>query len=149
MTNRRFDLPDLLFGLFLIIVAAGTLVATWHLAGGTAANMGPGYMPRAIALILIGFGLFFAGRSFLKAHQGISRVQMRPLLAIIISVALFALLAEQAGLLVASFIAVLAAGFATAENRLIESSLFSIAIASGAALLFIKVLALPIPLWPW
>ncbi len=47
---------------------------------------GPGYMPRAIALVLLGFGLFFTGRGVISAHAGIERVHVRPLLAISVAV---------------------------------------------------------------
>jgi len=50
MNARRTDWQDLLFGLFLIAVAAIALTATRTLSGGNAADMGPGYMPRAIAI---------------------------------------------------------------------------------------------------
>lgn len=150
MTHRRFDLPDLLFGVFLMAVAAGTFAATRSLSGGTAANMGPGYMPRAIALVLLGFGLFFAGRGALRGvPQGIARVHLRPILGVGVAVGVFALLIETAGLAAASLAAVLVAALAGRESRLVETTLFGVAITAGAVLLFAKALALPVPIWPW
>ena len=149
MTTRRFDWPDLLFGLFLIAVAAGTFAATWRLAGGTAADMGPGYMPRAIALALLAFGLFFAGRGLLRGHAGIPRVQLRPILGVGASVGAFALLIEGAGLAAASLAAILIAACASRESRFLEIILFGLFITAGAVLLFVKALALPVAIWPW
>ncbi|CAA0085485.1 Uncharacterised protein [Starkeya nomas] len=149
MTTRRFDWPDLLFGLFLIAVAAGTFAATWRLAGGSAADMGPGYMPRAIALALLGFGLFFAGRGLLRGHAGIPRVQLRPILGVGASVGAFALLIEGAGLAAASLAAILIAACASRESRFLEVIPFGLVITAGAVLLFVKALALPVAIWPW
>lgn len=146
---RRIDWPDLLFGLFLIAVAAGAFAATARLAAGTAADMGPGYMPRAIALGLLAFGLFFAGRGLVRPFSGIARVHLRPILGIAASVAVFALLVEDAGLALASFSAIVIAALASRESRLVEVLLFGIAVAAGAVLLFVKALALPVPIWPW
>ncbi|QJP12779.1 tripartite tricarboxylate transporter TctB family protein [Starkeya sp. ORNL1] len=149
MTHRQFDWPDLLFGGFLIVVAAGTFAATWKLAGGTAANMGPGYMPRAIALVLLGFGLFFTGRGIISSHAGIERVHVRPLLAISVAVGLFALLVESLGLAVASLATIVVAAFASHESRFFEIIVFGLCMTAAAILLFVKVLALPVPVWPW
>lgn len=149
MTRRRLDWPDLLFGAFLVALAAGTLFATRTLSGGTAAEMGPGYMPRAIALILMGFGLFFTGRGLLRSHAGIERVHLRPIIGICVSVGVFAILIEPAGLALASFAAIVLAAVASRESRFLEVILFGLAITAGAVLLFVKALALPVSIWPW
>ena len=148
MTRSRIDLQDLLFGLFLVAVAAGTLVATRNLAVGHAADMGPGYLPRVVALALMGFGLFFSGRGLMRTRLGIAPVQLRPLLAILASVGVFALTAERLGLAIASVLAVILASFATREGRLIETVAFAIVLSGAAVLLFVKLLGLPIPIWP-
>ena len=148
MTRSRIDLQDLLFGLFLVAVAAGTLVATRKLAIGHAADMGPGYMPRVVALALMGFGLFFSGRGLWRMRVGIAPVQLRPLLAILASVGVFALTAERLGLAIASVVAVILASFATREGRLVETIAFAVVLSGAAVLLFVKLLGLPIPIWP-
>jgi hypothetical protein len=148
MTRSRIDLQDLLFGLFLVAVAAGTLVATRKLAIGHAADMGPGYMPHVVALALMGFGLFFSGRGFWRMRVGIQPVQLRPLLAILASVGVFALTAERLGLAIASVAAVILASFATREWRLVETIAFAVVLSGAAVLLFVKLLGLPIPIWP-
>ena len=147
MTRSRIDLQDLLFGLFLVAVAAGTLVATRNLTVGHAADMGPGYMPRVVALALMGFGLFFSGRGLWRMRVGIAPVQLRPLLAILASVGVFALTAERLGLAIAS---VLDGGLPKwrEEGRPIETIAFAIVLSGAAVLLFVKLLGLPIPIWP-
>lgn len=148
MTRSRIDWQDVLFGLFLVAVAAGTLVATRNLTVGSAADMGPGYMPRVVSLGLLAFGLFFCVRGLRRAGLAIERVQMRPLLAVLGAVSVFALTAERLGLAIASVVTVILAGFATREGRLVETVLFALLLSGAAVILFIKVLALPVPVWP-
>lgn len=148
MTRSRIDWQDLLLGLFLVAVAAATLVATRNLTVGSAADMGPGYMPRVVSLALLAFGLFFCGRGVRRAGVAIEPVQLRPLLAILGGVGLFALTAERLGLAIASVITVLLASFATREGRLYETVPFALLLSAAAVLLFVKVLALPVPVWP-
>jgi hypothetical protein len=148
MTRSRIDLQDLLFGLFLVAVAAGTLVATRNLVIGHAADMGPGYMPRVVALMLMAFGLFFSGRGLWRMRVGIAPVQWRPLLAILASVGIFALTAERLGLAISSVAAVLLASLATREGRLVETIVFAVVLSGAAVLLFVKLLGMPIPIWP-
>lgn len=150
MTRSRIDWRDLLLGLFLVAVATGTLFATRNLAVGHAADMGPGYMPRVISLALLGFGLFFCARSLWRAGAAlaIEPVQSRPLLAILGAVGIFALTAERLGLAIAAVVTVILASFATREGRLRETVPFALLLSGAAVLLFIKVLALPVPVWP-
>jgi hypothetical protein len=148
MAPSRIDWQDLLFGLFLVAVAAGTLVATRNLAVGSAADMGPGYMPRAVALGLLGFGMFFCVRGARRAGPAIVPVQARPLFAILAAVGVFALTTQRLGLVIAAIATVLVASFATRESRLLETVLFAVLLAGAAVLLFVKVLALPVPVWP-
>lgn len=150
---KRLDWPDFLFGLFLLLVATGTLVATSKLKIGSAANMGPGYMPRVIAVAVIGFGLFFVIRAVwrsLRACDGlaIERVQLRPLFGIVIAGAVFALLVESAGLAIASVASIVIAAFATREVRPVEAVIFGCVMAALSVLLFVTALSLPVPIWP-
>lgn len=149
MEGRRIDLQDLLFGLFLVAVAVFTAIATWSLRVGTAANMGPGYMPRAIAVAVLGFGLFFVVRGLLAPFKGIAPPQPRAVVFILAAVGAFALLVTTAGLMIASVVTIVIAGFASRETRPLETVLFGSAMAVGAVLLFVEALKLPVPIWPW
>jgi hypothetical protein len=79
---------------------------------------------------------------------GIAPVQLRPLLSILASVGVFALTAERLGLAIASVAAVILASFATREGRLVETIAFAVVLSGAAVLLFVKLLGLPIPIWP-
>lgn len=149
MTGRRFDLRDLLFGAFLIAAAVFTTAATWDLRVGTAANMGPGYMPRVIAALVGAFGLFFLVRGVLTPFHGIVPPRLRGAVFLLGAVAAFALLVETVGLMIASLVTIVLAGFASKETRPLETVLFGSAMAVGSVLLFVQALSLPVPIWPW
>jgi hypothetical protein len=146
---RRVDVRELAFGLFLVALASVAFVSTRTLSVGTAADMGPGFVPRALAWIILGFGLAFCVSSLLKAPEPLPvAVAWRPLASILASIALFAVLFSHMGLIVACVGAVLVAGTATRPVPWRQLLLFGPLLAAFSALLFVKGLSLPFKLWP-
>ena len=109
----RGSIKELAFGLFLIALALVAFGATGSLSVGTAADMGPGFVPRALAWIILGFGAIFLIASFLKAPESVPMPAWRPLVMILASIALFAVLFSTLGLIAACIGTVLVAGAAT------------------------------------
>jgi hypothetical protein len=144
----RIDFKDLAFALFLIALALVAFGAMRGLAVGTASDMGPGFVPHALAWIILGFGVGFLVTGFAKARAPIPLPAWRPLAAILASIALFAVLFAKLGLIAACVGAVVVAGTATAPVRWLQLIAFGIAIAAFSALLFVKGLGLPFRLWP-
>jgi hypothetical protein len=145
---RRVDVRELAFGLFLIVLASVAFFSTRTLSIGSAADMGPGFVPRALAWIILGFGLAFCVGSLLKAPEPLPAVAWRPLAAILASIALFAVLFLHFGLIIACIGAVLAAGAAVKPVRWGQLLLFGPVLAAFSALLFVKALGLPFKVWP-
>jgi hypothetical protein len=145
---RRIDLKELAFGLFLIALALVAFAATAGLSVGTAADMGPGFVPRALAWGILGFGAVFCVTGVLKAADPFPMPAWRPLVAILASIALFAVLFSTLGLIAACIGSVLAAGTAAGPVRWGRLVLFGPALAAFSALLFVKGLGLPFQLWP-
>ena len=145
---RRVDVRELAFGLFLIVLASVAFVSTRSLSIGTATDMGPGFVPRALAWIILGFGVAFCVGSLLKAPQPWPDVAWRPLAVILASIALFAVLFSHLGLIVACVGAVLVAGTATRPVPWLQLLLFGPVLAALSALLFVKGLGLPFKVWP-
>ena len=147
--KRRPAMEDLLFGVFLVALAIFVFFATRKLQVGSAADMGPGYFPQAIAWGMVGFGSFFIVKSFIIAGDTIKGPHWRALILIPAAVGVFALLIRPAGLAAASFLAMVVASLASKETRLVEVIAFSAAISAASVLLFVKALALPVPIFPW
>lgn len=145
----RVDVKELAFGLFLIVLAVVAFGSTSTLSVGTAADMGPGFVPRALAWVILGFGAAFCATSLLKrAREPLPEPAWRPLLAILASIAVFAVLFSTLGLIAACIGCVLVAGAATSPVRWGRLFLFGPVLAAFSALLFVKGLGLPFKLWP-
>ena len=144
----RGDLKELAFGLFLVALAAVALYATSGLSVGTAADMGPGYVPRMLTWTILGFGAAFCISGVLKAHQPFPALAWRPLIAILAGIAVFALLFASQGLVIASIGTVLVAGTAAGPVRWGRLALFGPLLAAFSTLLFVKGLNLPFRVWP-
>jgi Tripartite tricarboxylate transporter TctB family len=147
--TARVNIPDLAFAAFLVATGAFAFALTGELAIGTAASMGPGYVPRGLAMIIMAYGLVLGVRAALAGRQAFPGIALRPLLLVSASVALFAVLLPFAGLALTSFAVVLCAGYAAYDVRVKENVVLALALAAFAVVLFVAVLGLPIPIWPW
>jgi Tripartite tricarboxylate transporter TctB family len=144
----RLNVPDLAFGVFLVALGALAYTLAGELTVGTAASMGPGYVPRGLALIIMVYGLVLGLRAAFTGHVPFPAVAWRPLILIAASVTLFGILLPVMGLAITSVVVVIAAGFAAYDVRLKENAILALALAIFAVLLFVTALGLPIPVWP-
>ena len=148
MPKSRGDIPGAAFGGFLILLAIVALVETRNLSMGTAEDMGPGYVPRALAFIIMGFGFVIAGQSFFAKVRPLPAVKPRPLLSVLVSLAVFALLLPRGGLAMATLATMACSTFATADYKWRESVIFAVIITAFTVLLFVRGLGLPLSVWP-
>jgi hypothetical protein len=146
---RRLDVKELAFGLFLIALALVAFAATSALNLGTAGDMGPGFVPHALAWIILGFGVAFTIISVVKTPDPPPVLSWRPLTMILTAIALFAVLFSTLGLIAACMGTVLVAGAARTPVPWLPLLFFGAVLALFAALLFVKGLGLPLQLWPW
>ena len=144
----RVNIPDLAFAAFLVALGALAFALTSELTVGTAAAMGPGYVPRGLAGIIIVYGVVLGLRAVFTGRRAFPIIAWRPLLLISAAVALFAMLLPVVGLALTSLAVVICSGFAAYDVRLRENALLAVALAIFAVLLFVTMLGLPIPVWP-
>ena len=147
--NLRLNVPDMAFAAFLVALGAFAFALAGELTVGTAAAMGPGYVPRGLALLIMVYGAVLGVRAAFTGPQSIPAIAWRPQLMIAAAVAAFALLLPTAGLGITSFVVVVCAGFAAYDVRLRENAMLGLGLAVFAIVLFVTVLGLPIPIWPW
>ena len=145
---RRIDVKELALGVFLITLAVVAFVATRSLNVGTAADMGPGFVPRALAWTILGFGATFCVTALFKPAESLPEPAWRPLAAILAGIAVFAVLFATLGLVAACIGCVLAAGTATGPVQWGRLILFGPLLAAFSSLLFVRGLGLPFQLWP-
>ena len=145
----RINTPDLAFAVFLIALGALSLAQASPLAVGTAAAMGPGYVPRGLAILIMVYGAVLGARALFSGRAPMPAIEWRPLFLIFSAVALFAVLLPFAGLALTSFVLVICAGFAAYDVRFRENAIAAVVLAAFAVVLFVMALGLPIQVWPW
>ena len=136
-------------GLFLVAVAAFALWQGADLAAGTPNQMGPGMLPRGLAVLVGVCGVALVVESFLTDGVGLERWHIRGPLFILGAAVAFALAVRPLGLAVAGPLAVIIGAFASRDTRLVETLIFGIAITAFCIGLFKFMLSLPIPVAPW
>jgi hypothetical protein len=144
----RADWPAIAFAAFLILLAVIALFGTRKLSIGTAANMGPGYVPRALAWIILAFGIAIGAVGFRAGHRALPHFDLRPFITVLLSLAMFALLLPKGGLVLASLGTLACSTCALSDFKWRESLLFALVLTALTVLLFVNGLGLPLPVWP-
>jgi len=111
---------DFLSGLMFIGFGLLALYFGQKLAVGTPVRMGPGYVPRMLALIMIGLGGLITVLALVLGDQPVEKPKWKPITLVTIGIILFALLFERAGLLPALVVLVLIASLGGEEFKLTE-----------------------------
>ncbi len=140
---------DFAAGLIFVVTGLAGLWFGWNYAVGTIIRMGPGYMPRALHVILIGIGLFLIAQSLVVPGEAIRRGRLRPHVFILAAIILFGLMIERFGLIPSIFFTTIVASLASSDARWVEAVALAAALAVASALLFVKLLGQPIELFSW
>ena len=135
-------------GLALVAIAAFALWASRDLPGSRGFAFGPGTAPRMFAVVLAMLGLAVVATGILTKGPGIDRFYFRGPFFVTLSVVLFAWLVRPLGLVIASFLSIMAAAGATPEARLVETLVWGVVLTAFCCLLFPYALNLPMQMWP-
>jgi putative tricarboxylic transport membrane protein len=135
-------------GLMLVAVAVFALWASRDLPGMRGFAFGPGTAPRMFAIVLGLLGAVIAVGGLLNRGPGIDRFYLRGPVFLTMSVVLFAWMVRPLGLVIASFLSILAAAGATPEARVVETLIWGVVLTIFCCLLFPIALNLPLQLWP-
>ncbi|MBD9397415.1 tripartite tricarboxylate transporter TctB family protein [Pseudomonas sp. PDM11] len=145
----RGSRPDLLASAIFIGLGALVLWSTRDLTVGSAAMMGPGYMPMMIGSLVIILGLVVGLIGLFKGSEPIGTVQLRPLLILLASVAGFALAAESAGFIIAAAGLIIFGSMADREWRVREVLISSTLLTLFGLVVFIYGLDVQMPVGPF
>jgi hypothetical protein len=139
---------DLLFGVSLVLCALIGFYLIRDLRIGSAVRMGPGWLPRALCWVLLGFGAIIAGRGLLVDGPSPGKVALRPIVFVLLAIAAFMVGLRFFGLPAAIIALVCVGAMADANSRWREVVQLSLVLAVFSSLVFVVLLKLPIPLWP-
>jgi hypothetical protein len=115
---------------------------------GSAARMGPGFFPTLLGSLLALLGTTLTVPALFKDGERLPRLQLRPLVMVLLGIAAFGVGLEYLGFAVAVAALVLIGGLADPELRPLESAgvaLFLVVFSIG---IFVGLLGMPLTLWP-
>jgi hypothetical protein len=114
---------------------------------GQASRMGPGYFPTVLSGLLLLFGVAAVIRSFIKEGEPIGGFAWKAALFVCGSTALFGLLLEPAGLIVALLALCLVSAAASMHFKFDWKAVGALVLlVTFSALVFVKGLGVPMPL---
>lgn len=139
---------DFYSGLLLVVVSIVALLYIRTLTVGTVFDMGPGYFPLGLAVVLLGMGLVLIFKGLTAGGLPVGTIHLRPLFFILLSFAVFGLLIERAGLAIAILAQVAIAHFASREATWLASVITAIALAITSSVVFVWLLKIPVNVLP-
>jgi putative tricarboxylic transport membrane protein len=140
---------DFVGGLVVIAVA---LFAFWQAADlpiGTLGGMGPGMLPKSLAVLFGLLGALLVLDSVLEAGPPLERWSIRGPVFVALAMVAFGLTVRPLGLVVAGPAAIVIAALASNEVRWVETIVVGLLMTIICIGLFKFALGLPIPLAPW
>jgi hypothetical protein len=140
---------DFLGGLVVMAVAVTAFWLAYDLPLGTLGGMGPGMMPKALAVLLGSLGLLLFVGSFWHFGERVRRWTLRGPLFVFGAMVAFGLTVRPLGLVVAGPLAMIISAFASDEVKWGESIVSAVVTSAFCVGLFKLALGLPIPLAPW
>ena len=135
-------------GLFIAFGAIYGGTAWNSLAIGTALNMGPGYFPIFLSGLLVCIGLVIGARGLLNTLTVDEIViPWRSLIMISLSTIVFATLLDELGFIITVFVSSFLAAMSDPAPKIKQALAVSLLLSVGCAIIFGKLLGLPIPLF--
>lgn len=149
--KRRLDDRDLWSGVVFVAIGAGALAFGRGLNVGSAAEMGEGYVPMAMALALIALGALISLLAWWRPaglDAGFGTLRWRPLVFVTAAILAFVAALEALGLIAAIAASVIAANFAGQPLGVRALALLICVLCLGVVAVFVWGLGLPLHLLP-
>jgi hypothetical protein len=142
---------DFWTGVIYVVIGVSAFVIARNYALGSAARMGPGYFPTAVALLLTAVGVAIVVRSFFRQGELIDRFAWKPMLLVLGSIVAFGILIDRAGLVLAALVLVLGCAAASERFRLGWLPVLGMAaLIAFCVMVFVIGMGIPMPLiGPW
>jgi hypothetical protein len=130
-------------GVIFAAIGGGALLVGHDYPVGTATNMGPGYFPDLISLLLIGFGLANVALAFRDGDTAGPVAALFPAIMITAGIVCFGLLIERGGLIPAFVALVIFSVLASKRLHVLEFLGMLVVLGVIASLLFTFGLGMP------
>lgn len=145
----RGDRPDLLTALIFIGLGTLGLVMSRELEAGTLAQMGPGFLPRVVCVLLILVGLAVGLPALRRPAILLESLKTRPLLIILVAIMGFGLAVTHLGFVLAALWLVVVGSLADPGGKWWQTLALAVGLAAFGAVVFVYGLGVQVPLWPF
>lgn len=141
--------PTLYSGLLFVFL--GLVFSVWATKYniGTASNMGPGYFPLVLGVMLVATGVLNLIKSLITNEAKVAaNIAWRPLILVVLANILFGALLHLMGLIVATVALIIVSSYATTEARAKETILLAILLSVVSCAIFVWGLNMPLLIFP-
>ena len=142
---------DFFSGLMFIVVGVVFAVGATNYSMGSSAKPGAGYFPLILSVLMAILGAVVLFKSLTIETEGgdpIGAIAWRPLIVIVVAIAVFGLCINRLGLVLSVPILILITSLAGDEFRWLGVALNAIVLTVSSWLIFVYGLKLTIPMWP-
>jgi phosphatidylglycerophosphate synthase len=142
---------DFWSGVMFLVVGIVFAVGATNYSMGTSARPGPGYFPLMLSIILAILGGIVLFKSLTIETEGgdkIGHIAWRPLLVVVGSIALFAIMLPRLGMFITIPVLIVAVSFAGDEFKWKGVLIAAVVLTVFSWLVFVKGLGLTIPTLP-
>jgi putative tricarboxylic transport membrane protein len=136
---------DFAAGIFLIVLALIGYFGAFSLSMGKLSTVGPGMLPKVVAIIIGAFGVLLVVESLLSRGSRLEAWSLRGMVFVLGAALVFAATIRPLGLAISGPLAVIISSFADAEHKLRSTLIFAVIMTIFCGLLFKEALNLPIP----
>jgi hypothetical protein len=137
-------------GALFLAVAVFYFTMSFNYAQGTPARMGPGFFPKMVAILLglVGIGVLLGSVSPRAHLEKLERWDVKGLLWIAGSVALFGLLLPTFGLVIALAALIIISSYASPEFTWVGTLVNTVVLIIFCVGVFVYGISLQFPVWP-
>jgi len=145
----RLNLADAILAVIVIVVGGVVLYIALGYRPGTTAQMGPGYLPRAMGVILLGLGGILLMRSLRAVGDSLPVFELRSVVFVTLGVLSFAFLVRRVGFVPAVMAATILSSFANPNIKLLHTLLLSVGLAAMTSAIFVWGLKISAVYFRW
>ena len=137
-------------GALFLAVAVFYFTMSFNYAQGTPARLGPGFFPKMVSILLglVGLGILIGSVSPRAHLERLERWDVKGLLWIAGSVALFALLLPTFGLVIALAALIIISSYASPEFTWVGTLVNTVVLIIFCVGVFVYGISLQFPVWP-
>ena len=135
-------------GVLFIVIGLGYAYMARSYALGTVIEMGAGFFPFYLGMIMTGLGSLLALLSLKTSGEAVGRFHWKPILWIIGSITVFGFLLDIFGMVITGLLLVIGVSLGGSEFRWKHAAILALVLVAFCVLVFGVGLKLPIPVCP-